>query len=460
MNQIRRKTEKAENFLENMLRKNIVGSENQRLTEELIALSQEKKTAVRRYYEKKTRILGCIFLTGCIFTLIAFLVYTGQKEETVTSIHRPGYGQGDRVEELEVFIEGEQEAQQIEITVQEQKYTQQEKQEFLVRAAETLDTVIKGENESLDCVQTDLELPESLEAGRVQASWTTIPYGVIGDDGTLLTTEDEMGTVVELQGTLTCDGQEAFYSVFAKVFPPSLSDKEALYQTVRESVEQADVRESHQESLNLPDQVNGRRLIWNQNRENPVPAALAATVLVLAGLYVQMDNEIHKRAEKRRNQLMLEYPDFMWKMTMLLGAGMSMKGAFSRIASEYAREKNVFVEKHRGRRFPVRYVCEEITYTCYEMESGIPEAAAYERFGKRCQLPEYIRIGTVLSQNLKKGAKGLTALLETEAETSLNERKSHARKIGEQAGTKLLLPMVLMLAVVLAILIIPAFMAF
>jgi hypothetical protein len=66
----------------------------------------------------------------------------------------------------------------------------------------------------------------------------------------------------------------------------------------------------------------------------------------------------------------------------------------------------------------------------------------------------------VLSQNLKKGARGLTDLLETEAEASLNERKNHARKIGEQAGTKLLLPMILMLGIVLVILMVPAFLSF
>lgn len=103
---------------------------------------------------------------------------------------------------------------------------------------------------------------------------------------------------------------------------------------------------------------------------------------------------------------------------------------------------------------------EEVAYTCFEMKNGISESQAYERFGKRCQLPEYIRLGSVLSQNLKKGSKGLTELLESEAASSMNERKNHAKKIGEQAGTKLLLPMVMMLGIVLVILMVPAFLSF
>ena len=134
---------------------------------------------------------------------------------------------------------------------------------------------------------------------------------------------------------------------------------------------------------------------------------------------------------------------------MLLGAGMSMKGAFWRLSGQYERKKN-----------GIRYVYEELTCACYELQSGIAEAEAYERFGRRCQLPEYIRLGTVLSQNLRKGTKGLNAMLEQEAAASFTERKNNARKLGEKAGTKLLFPMLLMLGIVLVILMVPAFLSF
>lgn len=78
-------------------------------------------------------------------------------------------------------------------------------------------------------------------------------------------------------------------------------------------------------------------------------------------------------------------------------------------------------------------------------------------FGRRCETQEYIRLGALLSQNLRKGGKGLGQLLKTEAIQAQEERKAHAKRAGEEAGTKLLLPMFLMLAVVLVIVIVPAF---
>ena len=52
------------------------------------------------------------------------------------------------------------------------------------------------------------------------------------------------------------------------------------------------------------------------------------------------------------------------------------------------------------------------------------------------------------------------ATLEREAESAFEERKRNARVQGEEAATKLLIPMALMLLIVLVLLIVPACMSF
>lgn len=47
-----------------------------------------------------------------------------------------------------------------------------------------------------------------------------------------------------------------------------------------------------------------------------------------------------------------------------------------------------------------------------------------------------------------------------EADNAFAERKSLAKKLGEEAGTKLLLPMMMMLCVVMVIIMIPAYFSF
>ena len=69
-----------------------------------------------------------------------------------------------------------------------------------------------------------------------------------------------------------------------------------------------------------------------------------------------------------------------------------------KIVTDYEAQREVWGE---------RFVYEEMKQTCYEMESGIMESESYERFGRRCERQEYIRLGALLSQNLRKGGKGL-----------------------------------------------------
>ena len=88
------------------------------------------------------------------------------------------------------------------------------------------------------------------------------------------------------------------------------------------------------------------------------------------------------------------------------------------------------------------------------------ETEAYRRFGERCGQMKDKTFSTLLIQNLQKGTRYMADMLEQEAIEAWDERKRKARVLGEAAATKLLLPMVMMLAVVMAIIMIPAFLSF
>ena len=149
--------------------------------------------------------------------------------------------------------------------------------------------------------------------------------------------------------------------------------------------------------------------------------------------------------------MMLDYPEIITEFTMLTGAGMTAKNVWKKIAEDYGitREKT-------GRK---REAYEEIWITWQEMKSGIPEMECYERFARRCDLIPYMKMGALLSQNLKKGATGISEMLRMEAVQALEDRKSRARQLGEEAGTRLLIPMLLMLIIVITIVVVPAFLS-
>ena len=105
-----------------------------------------------------------------------------------------------------------------------------------------------------------------------------------------------------------------------------------------------------------------------------------------------------------------------------------------------------------------QYLYEEMVATYNEIKNGVTELEAYERFGRRIQLVQYMKLSTLLSQNCKKGSADLLKLLEYESAQAFEERKEMAKRLGEEAGTKLLVPMVMMLFIVLMIIMVPAFM--
>lgn len=423
---------------------------NRGLVGDLASLSGRKKQAGRSYYVKK--IADCMLLTAVMALASAGVYLTVDRTETVVEdnqLERPGYGMGDREEELTVQLEGETQPVQMTVTVQGRKYSARQVEELLEKGRESLEQNLRGDNPSLDQVREKLNFPTALEDGAVTVEWMTMPYGMIDDNGQIIGEPDEQGSIVEIQATLTCQEQELMYETAVCVYPPVLSEQEQLWQAVEDEVERANQEGAEQEMLELPSQVEGRSIIWLRQPQQLFPLLLALTVVLPLCLWLQRDQKIRQKARERKLQMTLDYSELMWKMTMLLGAGLTIRGTFSRIAAEYKRSRT-------GQK---RYAYEELLFTCGEMRSGVPESTAYENFGRRCDLPQYVKLGSLLSQNLKKGSKGLASMLEKEASSSMEERQNMARKLGEQAGTKLLFPMAMMFGVVLIVLMVPAFLS-
>lgn len=417
----------------------------------LRALYPGKKCSVKEYYAARLAVVSAVVFWGLGASVFAELAL-GREEQVSSSVNlaRPAYGEGNRETELEAFVEGEEEGALLPIQISEQEYTAQEVQNIFQKIMTELEQEIMGKNESLEEVRSALTLPSSLYGGTVAIEWVMSPADVLDSSGAIIKEVEGEGETVELRALLSYREQEAEYICYAHVCPPVRTERETLEKRLREKVQQADEEGIHGTELVLPQEVDGKRVSWT---EPAVHVGMSLAVLSLIGgilVWYYQERNLEKKEKERKRQLILDYPEVLFKMAMLLGAGLTLKGTFQKITAEYRKRR----EKQ------VRYVYEEMLLACRDMENGGGEAAAYESFGRRCGDSRYVKLGSALSQNLKKGAKGLQELLEQEAAAGFEERKNAARKIGEEAGTKLLLPMMLMLVLVLVILIIPAVISF
>lgn len=232
----------------------------------------------------------------------------------------------------------------------------------------------------------------------------------------------------------------------------SLTPEESLAAEIRTAVAALNEEKQDPEKYYLPAEVNGTHIRWSYPVDHSGTFFLSLSILASMLLLVSKERAKENQRQKRRSQMFLDYPNLVTKLCLLMQAGMTMRRAFSKTALDY--------RKYNQPQADSRYAYEEMLVTYYEMESGVLESQAYENFGRRCDHPQYRTLATLLSQNLKKGSRGLLEILERESLSAFEDRKRQAKIMGEAAATKLLIPMVLMLLVVLIILMVPAFLSF
>ena len=97
--------------------------------------------------------------------------------------------------------------------------------------------------------------------------------------------------------------------------------------------------------------------------------------------------------------------------------------------------------------------------TYRKIQSGMPSIEAFKEYGKRIGLSPYIKLSTLILQNIKTGSKGFVDALELEAKFVESMRQELFVKEGHKLGTKLLLPMIVMMGLTMVIVVIPAFMS-
>lgn len=397
----------------------------------------------------KKQIITILLLSS----VLALGIFLSDKRtgEDIQQVVRNAYGEGSKRETYEVTIGEEIKGEAVTVEVGEQEYSNQEIRKIFETITEELDTLILGKNESLDYVDQNLNLVTSVEGYPVQLQWELDSYDVMNVYGEIQkeSTKKE-GTLVELRAVLTYGTEEALYVTNVMVYPEKKSVKESLVEQVLSLFKQEEAQTRKEKEFILPTSVEGHKIQWRKKTE---PRWLYVLLLggVAAGLLPLLKKQKENKQEKqRKQQILTDYPEIISKVILLLGTGMTMKHVWEKIVQSYEEYK-----KQKGQ----RALYEEMCYSFYEMQSGISEGEAYERFGRRCGVSACVKFGALLSQNLRKGAKGLTDILALESIQAFENRKTRARRLGEEASTKLLIPMLAMLGVVLIIVIVPAFLS-
>lgn len=371
-----------------------------------------------------------------------------KQKAAVTELKRPEYGQGSRQTELSLEVEGEQgskEKKDMMVEVGEKKLTEKEKQEMFRQIKKQLDRTILGENRSADQIQRPLYLPDTLENFPVSLQWVSSDPKIVNWEGKLGTDIPKDGTLVCLTAVISLEETEEKYFKYVKVYPERKTEQEELETLLKTANDN-----KTSPWMQLPDSLFGKKLSWEVNHEGELVESLYWSFLSDTFAHAGSTDFTGKK-KREKEQMIQDYPEILSKLTLLLGAGVNLRRAMERIGKDYIEGRKKGEE---------RKAYEVILEICQEMERGVSEKKAYEELGEKCGILYYKTLSALLVQHLQKGSGDMGRILEEEAGKAQEIRRQQARILGEQASTKLLFPMILMLLVVFILLMVPAWLTF
>lgn len=416
----------------------------------MLHIGADKEILTRFYYCKK---VGCSIFFIILFLILSLCYSLGATGGDLINgkyLERPDYGEDSKEINLNVVIEDEKEYVETEINLElgPRKYEEKDIIELINNAKKYIDANVLGKNRSVDEVLYDLNFMKSIPGYNITLKWE-VGNNLIDSSGEVYNEEIEEGVLTEITSTITYYDTKADYTFFVNVMPRVISNEETLIEGLNESVEEASSRSPEDRSVELPENVGQAKVYYGQDKDSTGTLLMIFGVIVASLVYFLLDGELNQKIQKRNVQLAIDYPEIINKFTLLLGAGMTMKSAWGKIAEEY---ENKLLQGKSGH----RYAYDEMLITWHELKVGISEVKAFENYGKRIKLLPYLKFSSLIAQNIKKGSSGLLELLELEGINAFEERKELAKRLGEEAGTKLLMPMMIMLVIVLVIIMVPA----
>ena len=399
--------------------------------------------------KKEQLIVAAAVVTGGV--LLALFAPAEAEDTTGNSgiIARPDFAAGDLRVHLQVKGENEDEAfeNEVALSVGERRPDEERLNALFEEGFAEGERLLTAGNASAEKIEHNLDLPEEI-GDYLQARWKSDAPEYLSSYGRIAEEVPAEGVEVHMKLTLTFQDVESERTFALRVYPKAdeRSFRQRLESYLQEEAEKGEA-EAH-----LPSEFEGYTLAYA--KPEGTSARVGILMLSLCGavlLYVSRGKKLEQALELRKESLERDYPEIVSKLTLYFSAGMTIRTAWERMVQEY--------ENAREQTGCTRYGYEEMRRTLSGMQTGTFEGEAYGQFGRRCGSYGYLKLGTLLEENVRTGLADLPTLLETEVNAARDMRLLQAKQMGEKAKTKLLLPMLLLLVIVMVIVMVPAYLS-
>lgn len=388
---------------------------------------------------------------------------------------------GGRGTEYHVQVEGiDDKGLPLSIRVSPRRYSIAEAEELFEALTEDIEYRISSADEALDAVSTRLYLPDGFPEYGIAAEWEyqveaqgdteeeRLDYikryrNLIDRDGSVhnegFSENEEVEGYLRLRLHCPVAEQEkepyysCIYSLFVRVVPREYTMAEKLMRALERELGNIDIKSIGESSMMLPKEILGKPLHFSMPRDYSYIYIPPLGLCLAIALYFRRKEQEQELRRIRERQLMADYTELLYKLSLYIGAGLTIRNAFKAISTNYD-------ERIKGRENEDRYLYQELRYMRRQLDENASETEVYRGFGLRIGLRPYTKLVSLLEQNRKNGSRELIKLMALEMSDAFELRKNTARRLGEESSTKLLLPLLLQLSIVLLIIVVPAMLSF
>lgn len=404
---------------------------------ETMSEKQVEEEAEKLFTDTVAKGLRGLLLLDIVVMLLAFMPATGEDSNI---LKRPGVGEEAVKVNIKLSKGGSEKTYGLELSPRE--YSKEEFREISDNACKYLDEIISGDNPDLNNVMYDLELPETDETGTLRIEWYSDDTELIGIDGRV-NSHDIVGTgIVKLSAVLSDGIHDREYNRTVRVIPYEESGWAEKAENALKVIEEGS-REA--EKVVLPDMVEGAAVKAESDDEMSAAGKILIFGVILIVCYMILQfNKVRKKAMARQDELLGRYSFFVSSIVLKVGSGLSIREAMISLHAEL---------KKRNKKDSL---FDEMNFVVNGLKAGRDEKEVYAEMGRASGVEEYNRLMSMITRNLERGNSNLLELLHKEEAEAFNERKLRARRKGEEAAEKLLIPMFILLITVIGIVMFPA----
>lgn len=167
-----------------------------------------------------------------------------------------------------------------------------------------------------------------------------------------------------------------------------------------------------------------------------VMVVLVLLVPVVLSLYVKMN--IGGKIKEQRDEILLDYPNVLSKMALLINAGMMLREAWATVAESGSRK-----------------LYREMQNVTKKVNNGYSDIRAYEELADACKINEIKKFVSIICQNTEKGSSELTHILKELSVDAWMLKKNVAKVKGDAASGKLIIPVAISFVAILIMIMVP-----